>query len=124
MLATCINKTQLKSSCQQLLHLAWKSLISSNSSDRKIAQEITSSSNMNEVQVQEARRGSQECLEVSKDSSKTMRKKLKFSRQNEQPVQVVYMRSPRIIKVRPEDFRGVVQQLTGNQASMPPNSTS
>jgi len=78
---------------------------------------------MNVVEVEEARRGSQECPEVSKDSSKITRKKPKFSRQNEQPV-VVYMRSPRIIKVRPEEFRGVVQQLTGNQAYMPPNSTS
>ena len=29
---------------------------------------------------------------------------------------VVYIRSPKIIHVRPEEFRGLVQQLTGKQS--------
>lgn len=58
------------------------------------------------------------CLtSVSKGSSKTRKKvmKLQVSRNYSGPV-VVYMKSPKIIEVQPEDFRGVVQQLTGKNA--------
>ncbi|KAK3446920.1 hypothetical protein EUGRSUZ_A02544 [Eucalyptus grandis] len=30
---------------------------------------------------------------------------------------IVYLRSPKVIHVKPEEFMGLVQQLTGNQSS-------
>ena len=60
----------------------------------------------------------EECLtSASKGSSKTGKKvmKLQVPIKYNGPV-VVYMKSPKIIEVRSEDFKGVVQQLTGNHA--------
>ena len=39
------------------------------------------------------------------------------------PPVVVYLRSPKIIHVRPEEFRGLVQRLTGNRSSYSSSST-
>ncbi|KAF7851981.1 hypothetical protein BT93_L1677 [Corymbia citriodora subsp. variegata] len=37
---------------------------------------------------------------------------------HKQPVtKIVYLRSPKVIHVKPEEFMGLVQQLTGNQSS-------
>lgn len=67
--------------------------------------------NNNNIDVQ-ATRGRAEESFACKDSSK-MRKKVPG--ENPGPV-VMYMTSPKIIKVRPEEFKGLVQRLTGNQA--------
>lgn len=52
------------------------------------------------------------------ESSKTSKKRVKQApaEQNRGPV-IVYVTSPEIIEVKPEEFKGVVQQLTGNQSS-------
>lgn len=61
-------------------------------------------------------RRSEECLTSSEKVQQVTEKK-------RGPV-IVYVTSPKIIKVRPEEFRGLVQQLTGNQASMHPSHAS
>ncbi|KAI4300614.1 hypothetical protein L6164_033970 [Bauhinia variegata] len=37
---------------------------------------------------------------------------------------IVYLKSPRVIHVRPEEFMGLVQQLTGNRSSSSSSSLS
>ncbi|KAJ0027292.1 hypothetical protein Pint_36235 [Pistacia integerrima] len=65
-------------------------------------------------------------LKVSKSSSKIMTKK-KNNNNNVQRVKspvVIYLVSPKIIHVRPEEFMGLVQRLTGKQATENSNSNS
>ncbi|KAF3950793.1 hypothetical protein ACB098_09G110600 [Castanea mollissima] len=54
-------------------------------------------------------------LAVSKDSSK-----IKKSNQRRPPV-IIYLESPKVIHVRPEEFMGIVQQLTGNNNQAAPS---
>ncbi|KAL4606746.1 hypothetical protein ACB092_09G125800 [Castanea dentata] len=54
-------------------------------------------------------------LTVSKDSSK-----IKKSNQRRPPV-IIYLESPKVIHVRPEEFMGTVQQLTGNNNQAAPS---
>lgn len=57
-------------------------------------------------------------LQLNKSSSKIMKKKNNSSHVErvKSPV-VVYLVSPKIIHVRGEEFKGLVQRLTGKQAS-------
>ena len=71
----------------------------------------------NDGNVKAMKRGKvADSLTVCKDSMK-MSKKLQIPSQNRARV-VVHLRSPKILKASPEEFRAIVQQLTGNKASM------
>ncbi|KAJ0027289.1 hypothetical protein Pint_36239 [Pistacia integerrima] len=64
-------------------------------------------------------------LKVSKSSSKIIKKK--NNNNNVQRIKspvVIYLVSPKIIHVRPEEFMGFVQRLTGKQATANSNSNS
>lgn len=54
-------------------------------------------------------------LTVGKDSSK-----IKKSNRRRPPV-IIYLESPKVIHVRPEEFMGIVQQLTGNNNQAAPS---
>jgi hypothetical protein len=53
-------------------------------------------------------------LTVNKSSTKIKKQPLP-NRTRSSPV-IIYLQSPKVIHVRPEEFMGIVQQLTGNQA--------
>ena len=53
-------------------------------------------------------------LKVSENSSK-----IKKSNRRRSPV-IIYLQSPKVIHVRPEEFKGIVQQLTGNNNQAAP----
>lgn len=63
-------------------------------------------------------------LKVNKSSSKIMKKNNNGNIQRVKSPVVIYMVSPKIIHVRPEEFMGLVQRLTGKQATANPNSES
>ena len=54
-------------------------------------------------------------LTVSENSSK-----IKKSNRRRSPV-IIYLQSPKVIHVRPEEFMGIVQQLTGNNNQAAPS---
>ncbi|KAK7337348.1 hypothetical protein VNO77_17915 [Canavalia gladiata] len=83
----------------RIIELKTKETLSMNSYARK------------EVQLQGPKPAA---LMVNKNSTKI--KKQHLSRTNRSPV-IVYLRSPKVIHVRPEEFMGLVQQLTGNHVS-------
>lgn len=63
-----------------------------------------------------------EAMAVNRSSTK-MIKEQDFARATttshcREPVtKIVYLRSPKVIHVKPDKFKGLVQQLTGNQSS-------
>ncbi|KAG6770292.1 hypothetical protein POTOM_025969 [Populus tomentosa] len=61
-------------------------------------------------------------LTVSKNSSKI--KKTAVPNQGRSSPVIVYLKSPDIIHVKPEDFMGTVQRLTGKAASSSSSPTS
>lgn len=62
-------------------------------------------------------------LEIGKCSNSSKIIKKPAIRQKRSPV-VIYLVSPKIIHVRPEDFMGLVQRLTGNQQATSSSSPS
>lgn len=55
-------------------------------------------------------------LAISPSSGKIMKRNDKAPRHYPRPV-VIYLRSPKIIHVRPEEFMSLVQELTGNSTT-------